>query len=172
MELHMHSHHLERRVPDWRAAVVAGVVAGVIFLMMEVAAAMVLGSSPLAAMHMTAGIVMGHNVVSAAPTFTPSVLTVAVGVHFVLSIAFGLILAAIMAPFSLDSSVGMAAAAGLVFGAVLYAFDFHVMTMAFPWFAAARGQTSLATHLVFGLVAALSYLLLERREKAVRNAST
>jgi len=94
------------------------------------------------------------------------VLVAALGVHLVLSIAFGLVLGAIIAPFQLDSSIGMATLAGLVFGLALYAFDFHVMTLAFPWFSEGRGQGSLAMHLVFGLVAADSYRAFARHDKA------
>lgn len=93
-------------------------------------------------------------------------LVAALGVHLVLSIAFGLVLGAIIAPFQLDSSIGMATLAGLVFGLALYAFDFHVMTLAFPWFSEGRGQGSLAMHLVFGLVAADSYRAFARHDKA------
>ncbi len=165
MELHMHSHHLVPRAPDWRAAAISGALAGVVFLLVEVAATMLMGASPWAPLRMTAAIIMGQGVTMGAQTYAPTVLAGALIVHFALSVAFGLLLGAVMAPFQLDSSIGMASVAGLVFGLVLYAFDFHVMTLAFPWFGAARGQASLATHLVFGLVAADSYRALARRHE-------
>jgi hypothetical protein len=166
MELHMHSHHYERRIPDWRAAVIAGVIAGAIFLLLEVVMALVMGKSPWLALSMMAGIVMGPGVATATAGLSAGLLAVALGVHFLLSIVFGLLLAASLAPFNLDSSLGMASLAGLVFGLALYAFDFHVMTMTFPWFAEARGPATLVTHLLFGLVAAGSYCLLKRADKS------
>jgi hypothetical protein len=108
MELHMQSHHFARRTPDWHVAAIAGLAAGVIFLILEVLATWILGTSPWAPLRMTAAIVMGHSAASQLATFDPSVTLVALVVHFALSLIFGLILAAIMASFSLDSSIGMA----------------------------------------------------------------
>ncbi|KDP87724.1 membrane protein [Cupriavidus sp. SK-3] len=163
MELHMQSHHFARRTPDWRVAAIAGLAAGVIFLILEVLATWILGTSPWAPLRMTAAIVMGHSVSSQSATFDPSVTLVALVVHFALSIIFGLILAAIMASFSLDSSIGMASLAGAIFGLVVYGLDFYGMTRVFPWFGDARSAASLATHLVFGLVVAITYMKLERK---------
>jgi hypothetical protein len=89
-------------------AAIAGLAAGVIFLILEVLATWILGTSPWAPLRMTAAIVMGHSAASQSATFDPSVTLVALVVHFALSLIFGLILAAIMASFSLDSSIGMA----------------------------------------------------------------
>ena len=163
MELHMQSHHFARRTPDWRVAAIAGLAAGVIFLILEVLATWILGTSPWAPLRMTAAIVMGHSVSSQSATFDPSVTLVALVVHFALSIIFGLIVAAIMASFSLDSSIGMASLAGAIFGLVVYGLDFYGMTRVFPWFGDARSAASLATHLVFGLVVAITYMKLERK---------
>lgn len=161
MELHMHSHHFARRSPGWRAAALAGVAAGVIFLILEVAATLILGGSPWAPLHMTAAIVMGHSVASQAATFDLGIMLGALVVHFALSVLFGLILAAIMASFSFDSSIGMASLVGVIFGLVVYWFDFYGMTRVFPWFGDARSVASLGTHLVFGLVIADTYMKLE-----------
>lgn len=35
MELHMQSHHWERRMPDWLAASVAGLVGGALVIVLE-----------------------------------------------------------------------------------------------------------------------------------------
>lgn len=35
MELHMQSHHWERRMPDWLAASVAGIVGGALVIVLE-----------------------------------------------------------------------------------------------------------------------------------------
>ncbi len=166
----MHSHHFKRRVPDWRAAVIAGVISGGIFLEMEAAAAIVMNRSPWQALHMAAGIVMGPGVASATSAFAPSALVTALGVHFFLSIVFAQLLAAIMAPFKLDASIGMASLVGLAFGLALYAFDFHVMTMRFPWFTEARGSATLVTHLMFGLIAADTYFSFKREDKSAGKA--
>lgn len=163
MELHMHSHHFARRMPDWRAAAMAGFAAGVVFLVVELIALWLMGESPWGPPRMVAAIVMGRDVLSQAVPGAGAVLAALV-VHFVLAILFGLILAVIMAPFSFDSSIGMASAAGALFGVAVYVIDFYGMTRVFPWFAEARGSLSFLAHVVFGLVAADAYWKLERRE--------
>ncbi len=167
MELHMHSHHFARRMPDWRAAAIAGIAAGVVYLFVELIALWLMGESPWGPPRMIAAIVMGRDVLSQAVPGAGAVLAALV-VHFVLAILFGLILAGIMAPFSFDSSFGMASLAGALFGVAVYVIDFYGMTRVFPWFAEARGSLSFLAHMVFGLVAADAYRKLEKKEASVR----
>ncbi|GJH05937.1 hypothetical protein [Paraburkholderia terrae] len=167
MELHMHSHHFTRRTPDWRAAVIGGCVAGVVFLVLELLAMWVTGQSPWGPPRMIAAIALGRDALAQPATFDPGIMLVALVVHFALSIVFALILAVIMAPFSFDSSIGMASLVGALFGVAVYLVNFYGMTRLFPWFADARGWMSLIVHIVFGLVAADTYLRLERRETDV-----
>jgi len=58
MELHMHSHHYARRMPDWRAAVIGGCVAGAVFLVLEFLAMWAIGQSPWGPPRMIAAIVV------------------------------------------------------------------------------------------------------------------
>jgi hypothetical protein len=60
----------------------------------------------------------------------------------------------------------MASLAGLIFGAVLYVFNFHGMVYFFPWMTEMRGWSNFAAHLVFGVVAAVAYWRLEGRPEA------
>ncbi|RQR52968.1 hypothetical protein DIE07_34545 [Burkholderia sp. Bp9002] len=166
MELHMHSHHFVRRLPDWRAAVIGGCVAGVVFFVIEVVAMAISGQSVWAPLRMIAAIVLGQDALAPSSTFDAGVVLAALAVHFTLSIVFALILATIIAPFSLDSSIGMATLAGAVFGLALYVVNFYGWTQGFPWFADARGWVTALNHVVFGLVAADTYLRLEKREEA------
>ncbi|SOE46952.1 hypothetical protein SAMN05446635_0118 [Burkholderia sp. OK233] len=162
MELHMHSHHFSRRMPDWPAAVIGGCVAGAIFLVIELFAMRVVGQSVWATPRMVAAIVMGRGVLAHPAAFAPGVMLVALVTHFALSILFAVILAVIMAPFSLDSSVEMASLVGVVFGGVVYMVNFYGMTRFFPWFADAGSWVSFVSHIVFGLAAADTYVSLER----------
>lgn len=169
MELHLHSHHFGRRMPEWPAAVIGGCVAGAVFLIIELFAMRVVGRSLWAPLRMTAAIVMGRDALHAAP-FAPGVV-VALVTHFALSILFAVILAAIMAPFSLDASVGLAALVGVVFGVLLYVINLHGMTYLFPWFADARGWPTFLNHVLFGLVAADIYLALEGEGSDINGAA-
>jgi uncharacterized membrane protein YagU involved in acid resistance len=93
MELHMRSHHFTHRRPDWRAAIMAGVV----FLALElVLATLIPGGSPWASPRMIASIILGRGVLHAPATFEAGIMVAALVVHFVLAIVFALILSLIM----------------------------------------------------------------------------
>ncbi|WP_454766841.1 hypothetical protein [Cupriavidus campinensis] len=164
MELHMQSHHYVRRLPDWSAAAVSGLAAGALLIVVEMFwSTMVTGVHPWGTTRMIAAIVMGQGVLQTS-LFSVSTVAVAVIIHFVLGAVLGMVLAAIIAPFQLDSSVGMSTLTGAVFGLAVYLFNFHVMTSAFPWFIDARGWHTLIGHLVFGMAIALCYWKLESRD--------
>jgi hypothetical protein len=169
MELHMQSHHLEARVPDWPAAAVAGFVAGAVLMVLELIWAILTpGASPWVTSHKIAAIVLGPGALQSSD-FSIGVVALALATHYVLGIAFGIVLAAIIAPFHFDSSAGMLVLVGAVFGALIYLFDFYGMARVFPWFADMRNWETFVAHLVFGITAALMYWQLERsREVPVR----
>lgn len=111
---------------------------------------------------MIAPIFLGAGVVeSAGYKFSVGVVAISLAVHYVLGIAFGLVLGAIMAPLHLDATVPRALATGAVFGLILYMINFFGMASLFPWLADLRGWATVAAHLVFGMVAALLYWKLE-----------
>ena len=161
MELHMRSHHFTHRRPDWRAAIMAGVV----FLVLElVLATLIPGGSPWASPRMIASTLLGRSVLHAPGTFEASIMVAALVLHFVLAIVFALMLSLIMAPFRFDSSTAMASLVGAVFGLAMYLLNFYGMTRFFPWFAEARNWVNVVSHLVFGVVVADTYMRLERKD--------
>lgn len=171
MELHMHSHHFTHRTPDWRAAVAAGVIAGVVFLVLEVLLMLATGASPWTMLKMTAAITMGPGVLQSAP-FQLGVTLAALMVHFFIAIVFVLALSLVITPFQLDSSWAMATCAGAVFGLVVYLFNFYVMTAFFPWFAEMRNWATVLTHVLAGVAAADLYMRLERRPPSAAPGSS
>lgn len=162
MELHMRSHHWEARQPDWPAAAVAGFIAGAFLMMLELLWLAAIDVSPWSITYKIAGIVM-KGLPLDSMELNIIVVAVALATHYVLGIVFGMILAAIIAPFHFDSSIGMVLTVGAVFGLLLYAFNFYGMVYFFSWFAAMRDITTLVAHLIFGMAAAFSYWKLERR---------
>lgn len=160
----LQTHRLTYRKPDWKAGIYAGLIAGVVFLALEMALVPALmGGSPWEPLRMIAAIVMGRDVLPPPATFDGGIFLAAMVVHFVLSVALGLILAEIIALFNFDSSAGLTFAVGAIFGLLVYFINFYGMTAVFPWFADARNWLTLALHMVFGVVAAESYFGLERR---------
>ncbi|HEY8605911.1 MAG TPA: hypothetical protein VIM12_02195 [Noviherbaspirillum sp.] len=163
MDMHLHGRQWIPGSPDWAAAAIGGFIAGAVLMVIELLwSAGNSASSTWTASHMVAGIAMGADV-AGGTGFDVVVVAVALVTHYVLGIVFGLILAAFMAPFHLDASIGMTLATGAVAGVLLYLFNFHGMTLFFPWFAAMRGGSTLLAHMIFGIVAAWMYLQLERR---------
>jgi hypothetical protein len=164
MELHLQSHRWEARAPDWTAAAVSGFVAGAILMVAELLwSTNLIGTTPWATSHKIAAIVMGPNALHATD-FDVLVVGVALVTHYVLGILFGMVLAAIIAPFHFDSSMGMAMFTGAIFGLLLYLFNFYGMARLFPWFADMRGWPAVLAHLIFGMATAGMYWQLERRE--------
>jgi hypothetical protein len=168
MELHMHSHRLEHRVPDWPAAAVSGFVGGAILMVVELLwSTLVMGTSPWSTSHKIAAIVMGPGVLQT-NEFNITIVAVALVTHYVLGAILGMILGAIVAPFHLDSSIGMMLAAGAVFGLAIYLINFYGMVRMFPWFVDLRGWATLVAHLIFGMSTAAMYWQLQRSDIEVR----
>ncbi len=165
MELHMHSHRWEHRSPDWTVAAVSGFAAGAVLMVLELLwSTIIMGSDPWETSHMIAAITMGQAALQSTD-FNLMVVAVALCTHYVLGIAFSLILAAIIVPFRFDSSLGMVLLTGAVFGLVLYLFNFYGMVQFFSWFADMRGWATLSAHVIFGLIAAAMYWKLEQVER-------
>jgi hypothetical protein len=162
---------LENDMPriHWRSAALAGIAAGVVATLAQIALWWV-SSEPLPAIlfrdaRLTAAIIMGREVLPPPATFDGSVMLIATLVHFALSIAYGLALSVFISRLSTPFSL----LAGAVFGLSLYAINMYGFTFAFPWFAAARDWITAATHLVFGMVVAAVYKTLPMRTSRSTN---
>jgi hypothetical protein len=162
----LHAHTSARVIADWRAAIWAGVIAGVVFLVLEMLMVPIfLGGSPWDPPRMMAAIVLGETVlpIPGQPPALPNagVLAAAMGVHFVLSIIYALTLAALLARVPPSAAI----AVGIGFGITLYIVNFYGFTALFPWFAMGRNVITIAAHVVFGAV--LGAMLGYRRTVAV-----
>lgn len=136
---------------NWKAAVLAGIAAGIVFMMLEmVLGAIFNGHSLWGPPRMVAAIAMGKGVLPPPAPFDFGVMMVAMIVHFILSIILGFVLGWIISNWRM--SVGAAIGAGIVFGLIVYFIDFYLFTGIFPWFAMSRGGISIFSHAMFGLV--------------------
>lgn len=148
---------------DWSAAVRAGLVGGLIFLILEMMMVpLFLGGSPWGPPRMIGAMVLGPEVLPPPATFDLGVVAVAMGVHFALSVIFAAVLALLLARIG----SGAALLVGALFGLGLYLVNFYLFTALFPWFANARNWVSIFAHVVFGLVTAWAYLTLATRRTA------
>lgn len=143
-----------------RSGALAGLIAGAVFLVLEMMMVpLFLGGSPWGPPRMIAAIAMGSDVLPPPATFDLAAVGVAMVIHFILSVVFAIVLAFVIARIPAT----MALLAGAVFGLGLYVVNFYGFTAVFPWFAMARNWVSIVSHIVFGLVAAWTYVLLTRR---------
>lgn len=140
---------------DWKAATWAGIIAGLVFLVLEMFMVPVFGGgSPWGPPRMIAAIVLGEGVLSPPATFAPGIVAVAMVLHFVLSIVYALIFALVIHRLGLGAALALGAAGGLV----LYLVNFYGFTALFPWFAMARNWISIFAHIVFGMAVAGVYV--------------
>lgn len=161
------------RTPHWKPAVYSGLIAGAVFLVLElILVPLVMGMSVWAPVRMIGAILLGTGALppeGQPATFGFAVLVAALVVHFVLSGIYGYVLS--LLDFRLDEWA--AVVIGAVFGLVIYLINFYGFTALFPWFEMARGGLSILVHVIFGIVAAWTYKELTKREIArERQAST
>ena len=108
---------------------------------------------------MIGAIALGPGAMASPDEFDIGIIAMAVVVHMVLAIIYGLILAFLVT--RLDA--GMAIVAGAVYGVALYAINFYGFTRWFPWFADARDWISIFNHIVQGALMAYLYKVFDRR---------
>ncbi|KAB7623639.1 cation:proton antiporter [Alkalilimnicola sp. S0819] len=143
----------------WDLAAVAGLIAGLVFLVLEMSLAPVLlDASPWAPLRMIAAIGLGPEVLPPPAGFGGSIALVALLIHFTLSLSY----AWLLAPFIENRRLAASTLLGAVFGLGLYLVNFYLFTHLFPWFEMARTGLTIFAHLVFGAVLGGSYRLMRR----------
>lgn len=150
-----------RQVVDWGAAIWAGIVAGIIFLIFNLfVTPSVTGGNAWVVIRLLASIFLGESILAPPATFNLTALTVALTTHFVLSISFTLTLAFLIHRWGLVVGI----IGGALFGLALYSINFYTLTYFFPWFYAMRSWAVIVSHVVFGAVAGGVYESLEVEE--------
>jgi hypothetical protein len=136
------------------AAIVAGLAAGAVATVVEIALWGFFTGQPFQVLlrdaRLAAGIVLGPDTMSSLEGIEGGSIAIATIVHFALSIAYALAMSWFVSPTRLAAAV-----VGAVFGMGLFALNLYGFTRLFPWFEAARDPVTLATHIVFGIAAAL-----------------
>jgi len=147
------------------AAVWAGIAAGIVSTVAQVALWVAFTDALPGILfrdaRLAAAIVLGPSVLPPPASFDAMVMLVATVVHFALSVAYGLILAPLLASLGMASSL----VAGALFGVALFTVNMYGFTTVFPWFDAARDGITVAAHVVFGVTAAGIYKTLSVRRR-------
>jgi hypothetical protein len=153
------------KVRDAFRLIVAGIVAGTLATLAQVLLWIAAGQDAwmllLRDSRLTAALVLGEPVLSPLGGFDIRVLLAASAVHFFLSVLY----AGVLLPAAKRLAPVPSLSAGAGFGALLYFFNLHGLTIVFPWFTVTRGGITLIAHLVFGMVVMLTYLMLRVRPR-------
>ena len=169
MELRLPSRRGSRYRPDWQAAVVSGLLAGAVLMVLELLWSATVGEGPWQVSHLVAVIAVGPQALESPLSFDLMIVTVAVLTHYVLGVVFGVLLALLITWFHYETSPGMLQVVGVLFGALLYLVNFHGLSAVFPWMAQLRGWGTFIGHLVFGLTLVLAYWRLQQRPETAKD---
>lgn len=147
-----------RQLVDWRAAIYAGIIAGMFFLFLNwFITPLVIGGNLWMMVRLFASVVLGEQVLAPPATFAPLALLVALVLHFGLSIIYSLVIAYIIHRGGLLLGI----IGGALLGLALYSINFYTLTFFYPWFFAMRNPVFLVTHALFGAIAGGVYEALE-----------
>ena len=154
----MQTETLSPRSADWRAAMIAGVIAGLVFLLVNMAlAGQLLGNAQLP-LQLAAALLLGPEVMPPAVGLDGSVFMTGFGVHLVLAVAFTCLIA-----FCLHRwGIWVGIFGGALFGLALYAINYYFVADFIAGFAALRSWLMAVSHVIFGAVAGGLYEFLER----------
>jgi hypothetical protein len=150
---------------SWAAAVFAGVMAGLAWVAWRILASWWAGEPPWRTGSLIASLVLGGDVVQTSKLFDPKVTGTAALVHFGLSI----VLACLIAPALARLRMMGAIVTGVLYGALLYVLNLHVIAPLFlPWMTELSGAITLVSHLLFGLVLGYCYKLADAARQKSR----
>ncbi len=148
----------------WLDGVWAGLIAGAVFMMLQMLLVWAVnGQSPWGPPRMIAAMILGKDVLPPPAGFDPGVMMAAMVVHFMFSVAYGLLGAWLVHRVDL----GVALLIGAVYGLAIYLVNFHALVPGvFPWFVMARSGITTLNHVVLGIVLTGAYIGLRNRHGA------
>jgi hypothetical protein len=146
-----------RQLVDWRAAVIAGFVSGVVFLALAMILTAHYVGSPWVMTRLAASLLLGKGALPPPATFTVGTFAAALVVHFTLSVAFSCLIAFVLHRWGLVVGI----IGGAAFGIALYFINFNLVSHFFPWFFFMKSWIMFSSHVVFGALAGGVYEALE-----------
>jgi hypothetical protein len=154
---------------NWKAVISAGVIAGIVFMMLEMILIMIWkGQSPWGPPRMMAAMVMGQGVLPPPATFDIGITMAAMIVHFMLSVVLAVIFGLVISRLTLSFAASIVV--GTIFGLSVYLVDFYIFTAWFPWFEMSRGAITLFSHAMFGLALGWGYRVIAGRAEPAMTA--
>jgi hypothetical protein len=146
-----------RKVVDFRAVFWAGLVSGLVFLVVNMLLSLLFLGTPWIFIRMVGALLLGQDVLPPPASFDPAVFIVALVIHLLLSLVFTTVLALMIHKWGL--LVGIIG--GAIFGLALYAINTYTFSFFFPWFFSLRSWIILLSHVFYGATAGGMYEALE-----------
>jgi hypothetical protein len=139
----------QRQILDARAALLAGLVAGLAFFALLCALTAITVGSPWVFPRLVAAVVLGKSVLPPPATFDAGVVLVALVVHLPISIG----LAALIAFVIHRGGTWTGILGGALLGLALYAIAFALVRTFAPWVTMLDGWIAIVAHVAFGAIA-------------------
>jgi hypothetical protein len=149
---------VQRKLVDWKAVMWAGLVAGTVFLLVNLfVVPRIMGGSFWISTRLVGSIVLGESVLAPPATFHGGALAAAIAAHYVLALAMAAVIAIVVHRGGLVSGI----IGGSLLGLAFYFIDYYTLSYFFPQFWAMKHASVLASHVLFGALAGGIYELLE-----------
>ena len=150
-----------KRIIRWGKGAFAGVIAGALFISLEMALLVLFGKGDIwDPVRLSASITLGNRAVATSTPFTFDIFFVGITMHFVLSILYATVLGMLIRKLR----PAAATLVGAGFGLLMYLFHFYGLAAVYPWVASWRNWIVVVTHLTFGMSAAWIYSHLHVRQ--------
>ncbi len=155
-----------RRNVAWRAIPIAGLLAGTVFLIVNMTLTFLMfGVSPRLFLQYAASLVLGQNALT---DTNLGVVVVGLVVHFAISLLLTFVISLVVHRWGL--TVGIIG--GAILGVCFWAINFYTMTLFVPWFFAINSVPIILSHLFFGAVAGGIYEQLDTFDLPVKVGAT
>jgi hypothetical protein len=142
---------------DRSAAVWAGLLSGLIMLLISIVLPWLFVGDPFLIVRLIASILLGPGVIPAQAGIVPGIYVVALITHFSLSIIFAFLIALIFYRWGIVVSLF----GGAIMGAVVYFMNYYTFSLIFPWLFPYRNWMLLLAHIFFGALAGALFELFE-----------
>jgi hypothetical protein len=147
-----------RQVMDWKAAFYAGIISGIVLLLLVVLVVPAIkGWNAWVIVRYISSVFLGEGILPPPASFNLGALIIALIVHIIISLGSAILLAFIIHRWGLLIGI----IGGAIFGLCLYGINFFSLTYFFPWFYLIKGWPIMLSHVIFGAVAGGVYEALE-----------
>jgi uncharacterized membrane protein YagU involved in acid resistance len=141
--------HAIQKNMTWRAVLIAGLVAGTVFLLTNVfLMPLVVEVDPILSLRYFASLPLGRGVLTQTDN-TTMIAVIGVLIHYVFSLLFALVIAIVVHRWGMIVGI----VGGAILGLAIYGINLYAMTVFFTWFFALNNTVLLLSHVLFGAVA-------------------